>query len=148
MMSTSRRLAIISCVVLLLGCSESLSPTDIAGTYVLRRVANDPLPAVVWAENGVTIRVIAETLQFTPDSRGRLSSIRELESASGPIQPDSWVTDFTFRLVDDRIEVAFPCPPNADCVAPPHLVLHKTGDWVVADYAGGTRTPLLYARLP
>src|SRR5207249_11164622 len=70
-------ICILSCVVLTFGCSESLSPADIAGTYLLRRVANDTLPAVVYSFNGMTVRVIAETLQFTPNLRGRLSTDRK-----------------------------------------------------------------------
>ena len=149
LMSVLRRLGILPCVVLTFGCSESLSPADIAGTYLLRRVANDTLPAVVYSFNGMTVRVIAETLQFTPNLRGRLSTIRERESATGgPIDPASWATVFVYDVVDDRIEVGFVCGPAANCVPPPHLVLRQTADGLRADYAVGTRTPLVYARLP
>jgi len=148
LMSVLRRLRILPCVVLTFGCSEPVSPGDIAGTYVLQRVANDPLPAVLYTVNGMSVRVIAETLQFTPDLRGRLSTNREIESPGAPIEPASWATAFTFRFISERIEVAFPCPPNADCLAPPHLVLRQTADGLLADFALGARTPLVYARLP
>ena len=148
LMSVLRRLGILPCVVLTFACGESLGPGDIAGTYVLQRVANDPLPAVLYAVNGRSVRVIAETLQFTPDLRGRLSTNREIESPGAAVEPAGWATAFTFRLISDRIEVAFPCPPNANCLPPPHLVLRQTADGVLADFAMGARTPLVYARLP
>jgi hypothetical protein len=136
-------------VVLALGCGEPLSPNDVAGTYVLRRVAGDSLPAVLYTTETWRIRIFADTLHFTSDGRGTIVTVRELEPLTGGPSPGPrrGQNGFGFRVIGNRIEVDFDCPPNANCTPPPDLVLRRTADGLRADVAQGARTPLMYARV-
>ena len=146
---TGRRIAraiTLLCTATSLACSDSLSPGDVLGTYVLRSVAGDALPTLLYTTEFVKIRVFADTLRFTLDGRGSINTLRESEpvNGDGPTEPFRWQTGFSYQLVDDRIEVAFDCPPNASCVEPPHLVLRDMSAGLRADFALGARLPLFY----
>jgi hypothetical protein len=132
-----------------LACGEPLSPRDVAGAYALQRVAGNSLPTIQYANGYVVVRVFAETLSFTPDGRGADITVRENETltggpVTGPLRSE---TAFGFRVVEGRIEIAFDCPPGADCVAPPHVVAQPTPNGLDVQYALGARVPQIYARL-
>lgn len=133
-----------------LACDDSLGPGDIAGTYVLRSVAGDALPTVLITTELVKIRVLADTLRFKLEQRGSISTFRESEpvAGDGPSEPFRWQSGFSYQIIDDRIEVAFDCPPNASCVEPPHLVLRDAPGGLRADFALGARVPLQYKLIP
>lgn len=146
---TRRRIArtiTLLCAAILLACSDSLAPGDVFGTYVLHNVAGDALPALLYTTEFVRIRVFADTLRFTPDGRGSINTLRESEpvKGDGPTEPFRWQTGFSYKLVEDRIEVSFDCPPNASCVKPPHLVLRGLPAGLRADFALSARLPLFY----
>ena len=132
-----------------LACGEPLSPRDVAGTYALQRVAGNSLPTIQYANGDVVVRVFAETLSFTPDGRGEDVTVRQSETVTGGLVtgPERRETAFGFRVVQGRIEIAFDCPPAADCVAPPHIVARPTPNGLEVQYAPGARVPLIYARL-
>ena len=144
----AQKLLIVLAALLAQGCGESLSPRDVLGIYVLERVADDPLPAVVHSNEDVIVRVVAETLYFASTTRGTFSTVREAEPATGESpSPAGYETGFGFQVIDDRIEVGFDCPINALCVAPPQLVLRRISEGLRADFALNARTPLIYARV-
>src|SRR5512145_681788 len=60
-----------------LACESSLSPDAVAGTYVLRRVGGDLLPAVLYTTEYSRVRVWADTLVFRADGQGTRSSLLE-----------------------------------------------------------------------
>ncbi len=129
-----------------LACESSLSPEAIAGTYVLRRVDGDPLPAILYVSDHSRVRVLSDTLAFRADGQGTRATLLEIEplNSERPNEPSAMGTTFNFRIVGTSIEVAFYCPPNANCVAPPHLVLRRTDGGLIAVSALGMRTPLAY----
>jgi len=131
---------------MLIACGDSLGPGDVVGTYVLQKVAGDALPTLLYTTEFVKIRVFADTLRFKIDGRGSINTLRESEpvKGDGPSEPFRWQSGFSYKVVDDRIEVAFDCPPNASCVKAPHLVLREARAGLVADYALGARLPLRY----
>jgi len=146
---SARRLArsiALVCTTLLFGCGDSLGPGDVAGTYVLQRVAGDALPTLLYTTEFVKIRVFADTLRFKIDGRGSISTFRESEpvKGDGPSEPFRWQTGLSYRVVEDRIEVTFDCPPNASCVKGPHILLREARAGLVADFALGARLPLQY----
>jgi hypothetical protein len=138
------------CATLALACGEPLSPTDVAGTYALQRVGGDSLPTVLFATDNWRIHVFAETLRFTPDGRGRIVTVRELESLVGwpSLGPRRGDNGLGFRIIDGRIEVAFDCPPSGNCTPPPDLVMQRTAEGLRVDSATEARTPLRYVRVP
>jgi len=132
-----------------LACGEPLSPRDVAGAYALQRVAGNSLPTIQYANGYVVVRVFAETLSFTPNGRGADIAVQQNETVTGGLVtgPDRIETAFGFRVVQGRIEIAFDCPPGADCVAPPHIVAQPTPNGLEVDYALGARVPQIFARL-
>ncbi len=149
MAADRRSRLMILCAALLVACGEPLSPSDVAGTYALQRVAGDTLPALLYTAGSVNVRVLADTLQFLSDRHGTQITVRESEPVSGEPStgPLRWTSAFVFGITGGRIEVGFECPPNANCVAPPHLVLRPTGDGLEASFALGARIPLTYTRV-
>lgn len=134
------------------GCDDPLRPSEVAGVYVLREVAGDPLPAVELSNESFTIRVLADTLVLEGDGRGTRVRVEEVISAEGPgpVVPVRDESGFEFRTPDDRIEITLDCPNEvlALCAAGPHLVARRTGDGLRVD--GGTltsRVPLVYERV-
>jgi hypothetical protein len=141
--------------VLLLGaglpaaCSEPLGPRGFVGTYALQNVAGDALPALLLENDYVIVRVLADTLRFAAHGRG--TGVQVLESGpptgASPTSPVRWEYAFGFRVVEDRIEIAFDCPPGADCAAPPHVVARPIPGGLRADFALIYRVPQTYARV-
>jgi hypothetical protein len=131
-----------------LACGEPLSPRDVAGAYALQRVAGNSLPTIQYANGYVVVRVFAETLGFTPDGRGEDVTVQQSETVTGGLVtgPERSKTAFGFRVVQGRIEIAFDCPPGADCVAP-HIVARPTPNGLEVQYALGARVPQIFARL-
>jgi hypothetical protein len=146
----SKQLVPLVCATLALGCGEPLSPTDVAGSYALQRVAGDSLPTVLFATDSWRLRVFAETLRFTSDGRGTIVTVRARESlVGGPsLGPTRGENGLGFRIIDGRIEVAFDCSPIGGCTPPPDLVMRRTAQGLRADSAAEARTPLVYARVP
>ena len=132
-----------------LACGEPLSPRDVAGAYALQRVAGNSMPTIQYANGYVVVRVFAETLGFTPDGRGEDVTVQQNETVTGGLVtgPERSETAFGFRVVRGRIEIAFDCPPGADCVAPPHIVARPTPNGLEVQYALGARVPQIFARL-
>jgi hypothetical protein len=143
------RLLTLLCAALPLACGEPLSPSKIAGAYALQRVAGDSLPALLYTNENVTVRVFAETLSFTPDGRGTVITVRESQPLIGgpSTGPTRGEIAFGFQVVEGRIQIAFDCPPNANCAAPPHVLARWTGNGLQALYALGARIPQVYTHV-
>ena len=137
------------CAAIPLACSDSLAPGDVLGTYVLHNVAGDALPTLLYTTEFVIFRVFAVTLRFTLNGRGSINTLRESEpvKGDGPTEPFRWQTGFSYKLIEDRVEVVFDCPPNASCVKGPHLVLRGISAGLRADFALGARLPLFYRQV-
>ena len=106
------------------------------------------MPAHLYANEHVSIRVLTETIHFDANGRGSLETAREVQNfAGGPAESITGDWAFGYKIVDQHIEVAFDCPDNALCVAPPHIVLRPTSDGLRAIAALGARTPLTFSRL-
>lgn len=134
---------------LALACGDSLAPADVAGNYALQQIAGDPLPALGFANEELVVRVFADTLRVGADGRGTLVRVDEVEFPSDGTQvpPRRSEISFSFRTVDDRVEIAFDCPINANCAPPPHRIARRIGGGLRVDYAPGTRVPMIYARV-
>jgi|RhiMetdeSRZDD1v2_1073273.scaffolds.fasta_scaffold785135_2 hypothetical protein len=130
-------------------CHEPLSVQDVVGTYVLQRVAGDPLPTLLFANEHITLRVLADTLRLTGDGSGVLARVAEAEHPNTSVPPDTvhGESAFRFHLARGRIEVAFECPINANCAPPPHIVARRTPDGLLVEAALGARVPQVYARV-
>jgi len=131
---SNRRYALLAAIILsapAAGCRDSLGPDDVAGTYVLHHVVNDPLPAVISRDSRATVHVIADTLRLEVNGKGTFASVHvTTEFVNPPVtrDPIRIETPVTFRVVGSRIEMTFVCPINANCTAGPHRVGRRHGD--------------------
>jgi hypothetical protein len=91
-------------------CADPLAigPEDVAGTYVLRTVRGEPLPAVFWESDVTQLRVLADTLRLNADGTGNEVWVLEFSGqyASGPGRSESALQ---FQLRDGRLEGAYLC---------------------------------------
>lgn len=132
-----------------LGCGSPTGSMGAASTYVLRTVAGDPVPAVYSTSEHTTVRVLADTLLLLIGGAGEHRVTRHMTS------PLSSSTETTVRYVIElhwsrdgrRLELGYLCPPNALCVAPPHLRGELTDGGLIVSYALGARVPQLFERI-
>ncbi|HJU65579.1 MAG TPA: hypothetical protein VJ596_07870 [Gemmatimonadaceae bacterium] len=131
----------------LLACSDGLTPA-LGERYLLRTIAGEGLPAVIARTENFTVRVISGTLHLSPDGKGIVSTVREVEGPgeSSPTRTRS-TSAVSWVRTSDRIELIFTCPPNASCVAPPHLVGRVDGQRLVFEIAFNEPVPQVYERV-
>lgn len=134
-----------------IACGDLLAPRDLAGTYALQRVDNDPLPTVLFTTEYARVGVLADTVRLNADGTGtqvRVSESEPLVEGIAPESPTRVEGALRFETVGSRIEVTFFCPPNANCAPPPHRVARAVSEGLRVVVAAGQRVPLLYARVP
>jgi hypothetical protein len=137
-------------LVLVLGCGDSLAPEDLRGVYVLRSIAGEPLPTVAGGNEWLTIHALADTLRFGSDGRGTRSVVQEtVTHADGARSGRAHgQQEFFYHIVRGRVEIGFPCPPNANCMPPPHLVARRAAGGLTVEAPRQTlRAPMRYARV-
>ncbi len=134
-------------------CTEPFGLGQLAGLYVLSRVASDTLPALLFANSNVTVRVLADTLRLGPTGAGSESTREVVQQTSPTSAPDtvSFDTGLSVRLEQRafavQLEIAILCPPNSDCAPPPHMIGRLVPYGIEVDQASGLRVPLLYRRV-
>lgn len=100
------------------GCEGSpLSPTEVAGTYVLERVGDSPLPAVTVNTDYATFTVLADTLRLLPDRTGFETQVLrvELHGAATPPATEPSRQPLGYRLRGNRIVLSYGCAPSEVC---------------------------------
>lgn len=147
-----RSQAALLAIVLLAGCGEPLGPEDVAGTYVLRSIAGELLPAVALASGDGAFRIVVDTLRLRADGTGRRLTATEIELAAAPAGGDGQEIvrgerELRLRVVSARVDIEYVCGINEMCVAPPHLSGRRSRGELRFDYALGGRVPLVYARI-
>jgi len=149
MRAPSRLLVLFLSAGLPAGCADPLGPDEVAGTYVLQKVAGDTLPALLSADLFPILFVFGDTLRLTAHGRGTaVKVVKGLHPEGGsPTGPVRLERAFSFRIVSGRIEIPVPCPWPADCSGPLHLVARPYSDGLRVYTAPGERVPQTYARL-
>jgi hypothetical protein len=121
----------------------------LAGYYVLRTLAGDPLPAV--GNQAANLVVMGDTIRLRADGTGLETGVELVLDGTlpeGEIKR-GYERQFNYRLSGSRIEVEFPCPRDALmlCAALPHYTGSLTADGLELDYALYYRTPLVFERV-
>lgn len=150
MKGRSIRGGVLACIaVLAIGCGTPTDAKPLAGTYVLRTIAGDPLPALAWQTEYTAIHIVADTLLIRP--RGRAEERRMVEVHSFVPHHSQKVhttrSELGIRFAPGRLELTYVCPPNANCVAGPHLIGRLTDEGLTIETASGMRVPLVYERI-
>ena len=141
--ASSRRItiAVFISALTMAGCGDPTTPLeieDVVGMYVLQRVGNEPIPAVVHVDNGETITILADTIHLRADHRGSRSGAEQREDSEDPERNTVWQIggDIVFEIVRDRIEIHVLCPINALCAAGPHVIAYRTPSGLRAQRPG------------
>jgi hypothetical protein len=141
---------------LLAGCGEAnrvTSPRLTPDSYVLVRVAGQPMPVTIPIGDNATLEIVADTMEFGTDGRGTDIFVGRLthpnQSAGDPVREERI---FQYRVNGDVIEIDFPCGDQlagstALCVAPPHYRGSTNSIQINFDLALSFPTPLLFQRL-
>jgi hypothetical protein len=121
-----------------------------SGTYVLQRVAGDPLPTVIQSTDFVSVSVLSDTIRLRSDGTGVISGVREIIPLrpGGPADgPHSISTTFHSEATGGEIAITFDCPPAALCIRPPHLLVRAAEGGLIAHWGPSLngRDPLVYA---
>jgi hypothetical protein len=120
------------------------SPTEfvLGSTYVMRSIAGDPLPAP-WAPNdAVTGRMLGSSVLLTDDGKGRYLATYEHDGGQ-TFQQNS---ELTYTRDGADIAITFTCPPDALCIAGPHLVGRILEDGLRITTSNVIRTPVMFDR--
>ena len=148
-------LAVLAAAVLIMGCSDPLRSAEVAGTYVLRTIDGDSLPATQGSSGPLTdytIVVVADTLRLAPDGSGTLITIEDVvhEGSGGEVERVRLDATLHFSTTDDRVEITFLCPPNAlmNCAPGPHMTARPaSGGLSVTRPHGKSLDQLVYAHV-
>jgi hypothetical protein len=146
------RLSLLALAVVAGGCSGSTAASELAeGTFVLRTVAGEPLPADMRVDQ-FGGEYLADTLRFTPLSLALFAeptaerSIVERQPAGATVQRVEFVA---YDRDGDSFAFSYPCGPGtADCMVG-FASGTLSGDIleVIAHPNSGLRSPLVYERI-
>ena len=144
-----RRLLPVAVAFAVAGCC--CGPVDAssrpAGVYVLTSVAGTPLPAPANPPGTAPVTAVADTLVLRADSTGSEHFVGRT-GGPGTASDVSRMTELSWHRTAGEVQITYVCPPNADCVAGPHLKAAETSDTsLVVSYSIATRTPLQYRRV-
>lgn len=122
------------------GCDSSpLEPGEVAAEYLLESVNGSPLPAVTWNSEPVSHHLLSETLRLRANGEGTHTRVVRVDWAD-PAKADEvsgGISDLTYSVRGERIEITYFCPPNALCAAGPHAIGRVEGATLVLTVIDG-----------
>ena len=122
-----------------------------AGIYVLRTVGNDPLPTVVFTNEGTTTSIIADTVFLHADGTGAIATVENVKELR-PANEYSFrgESPLLYEIAGDRLTAEIPCRDVitfAACLRPPHFTGAVSSSALELDYALSFRVPMHYVRV-
>lgn len=108
------------------GCGDG----NLSGSrYVLDSIGAQSLPAISHQNDFARYVTLSDTIALTSATRGYHAYRFRVEDTNGnPIETLSAKTDFTYEIdvreppvLNGDIAITYICPPNAGCIAGPHL---------------------------
>ena len=129
--------ALLAVIVSALACHD-----DVAGTL--------PLPRLFTLTN-INGRDLPTYFTPVPESRTIISSTLELDGAGNATLTERvrqmgtdaiQTSNYTYTISGDQISFFFYCPPDANCIAPPHGTISDST--LSLDMSGGGREPIVY----
>jgi hypothetical protein len=115
-------------------CDNPTGPEQFAGRYRLERYEGAAMPAISYESGSTSVTILQASLLLGEEGTGVLTTTTRVVD---PVRPQGEEDTFSqllrFGVRDGRIEITFVCPPNADCIAGPHLVGEEVdGDLALA----------------
>jgi hypothetical protein len=92
--------------------------------------------------------VLTDTVRLGPDGTGSQSGVYEWigVDSQGPMWGSS---EIRYRRLGTYIEIDYVCPPNANCVPPPHLIGQRIAGGLRLEWAPtlSGRSPMIYRQV-
>ena len=130
------------------GCSDSVGPDGFAGRYDLDRYEGQALPAIALETSAGRSIVVAERITLGDNGTGLIErTLRTVQYQPSIDETFPVRSVVTFKVVADRIEITYVCPPNADCIAGPHLVGERSGNSLVLAWPPSSKSASVYKRV-
>ena len=131
-----------------LGCSSSTGPDEFTGRYDLERYEGQTLPAVTFQSSAGESFVVAQRIILGDNGNGVITSTLRTVQLQPPRDETFPVArPVTFTVSGTRIEITYICPPNADCIAGPHLVGERSGNSLVLAWPASSKPASVYKRI-
>jgi hypothetical protein len=137
-----RTLPLTLLLALVPGCSNPAVPLG-RDYYALQSVAGVPLPAPYAPNPDVNGLVVADSLMFRADGSGHRQAVYQQE---GSTERYTSTDAFNWTREANRISITFVCPPEALCIAGPHLRGTIDETTITIHESVVTRQPLVYRR--
>ena|ERR1700674_5195924 len=139
-----RQKALLFVGVLTTACHETTSPPTQPALYSLESFNNQPLPTFLNAGGGDTITIISATLVLDGAANAMIATHSRQVHPNTPLRDATDIVRYTYRVMGDSVAFDYspPCPPNAQCVAPPYGKSTSTTLTLYSGYTGASATYL------
>ena len=129
-------------------CSDPTGPGRFAGGYRLDRYEGMPLPAITYQSGATSATILQQSLMLGEEGTGVAGwTMRFVD----PIAPAGTENTFSqalrFEVRNGMIEITFVCPPNADCIAGPHLVGGRVDGGLALSPPASSKPASIYRRV-
>jgi hypothetical protein len=124
--------AVLTAIVSTIACHDAAGPPPLPADFVLDNINGRQLPTY-WSPIPESPTIISSTLHLDGAGNATLTEHRLQMTAPG----DFTVTStYTYTISGNQISFGYNCPPNAQCVAPPHGTI--SGANLSLDMSGGS----------
>jgi hypothetical protein len=139
------RSSVVAVASVAFACGVSVLDPLKGDVFVLESIAGAKLPATYSIFPQFGPHLIADTIALkTTDSGERRSTYDDFQFTNTRRNRREV---FSYARNGDRIEISFPCPPDAACRKPPHLIGRVNASSFVVDSSALTLQPLVYRKL-
>jgi hypothetical protein len=142
------KVAFAASAALTVACGDSSGPEDYQGRYRLERYEGAPLPAVTFQSSSGTSFIVSEQIMLGDNGKGLRTSVGRTVDAAHPQGDDfSYSRELGYTVRNGQIAITLICPPNADCIAGPHLVGERKGDELILAWPASAKPASTYKRI-
>ena len=139
---------VIFAAVAVQACSDASGPDGLPGTYRLERFEARELPAVTNQSSAGTVFIVSQRVILGDEGKGgTITEGRSVDDAHPQGSDFSYAQALSYVVRGARIEITFICPPNADCIAGPHLVGEQIDSGLALGPPASSRPASTYKRI-
>ena len=129
-------------------CGDPTGPGRFAGSYRLDRYEGVPLPATTYQAGTTSVTILQQSLMLGEEGTGVASSTTRVVDPDTPQGEENTFSQLLrFEVRNGMIEITFVCPPDADCIAGPHLVGTRVDGGLALSPPTSSRPASIYRRV-
>ena len=135
-------------VLAVVACSDTTGPDHFAGSYRLERYEGAALPAVTYQAGTTSVTILRQSLMLGEEGTGVATSTTRVVDPTTPQGSENTFSSLLrFEVRGGKIEITYVCPPDADCIAGPHLVGERVDGSLVLSPPASSRPASIYRRV-